>query len=362
MEHGFLTQRGELRSAQKRNLEKGISDLAHRLVLKDQFSGVVAVSQNGGLLFSEAYGFADQTSQRHISLDTKFVIASVTQTFTAVAVAQLVEQGKLSFETPLSECLPGIKPIAARDITVHQLLTHTGGIPSIVRSGSFRKAPASFVSLQDYVNAVEAEPLTKINEYEYTDGDSILLGDIIEHVSGQSYYDYIRDHIFRVANMNDSGFDLIPPPTNLAIGYTLRDLTDSKFKLKQAKRRNNQSILPTKASPGAAAYSTAGDLIRYGTALLSHRLLSDEGTNNLLRGKIATNEGGAHAQYAYGFFDGRVGTTRVVNHGGTGPGIDVAFDLYPEPGYVVVILSNYDPPAAQQIRDELRIMIAKRML
>jgi len=339
-------------------ISEGLKPLLDKLVSADTFSGVVAVSKNGNLLFAQAYGLADQSTRTPVTLDTKFVIASVTQTFTAVAVSQLVEQGKLSFSKPLSEYLPNYPSETAKQLTIHQLLTHTGGVSSVARSKAFRQAPTNFKTLKDYLTFVESQPLTRSDHnYEYTDGDCVVLGALIEQVSGQSYYDYVRTHLFRITQMNDTGFDLLPRPTKMAIGYTSRDLGEVSLSSSKG-MHDNQAILPTKAGPGFGAYSTAGDLLHYGQALLQHRLLSESGTESVLSGKVDTGETGAHQRYAYGFFDGQVGTTRVVNHGGTGPGIDVGFDLYPQLGYVVVIMSNYDPPAAQQIRDELRLRIA----
>jgi len=338
---------------------EGLKPLIDKLVSADQFAGVVAISKNGKLLFAQAYGLADQSTKAPVTLDSKFVVASVTQTFTAVAIAQLAEQRKLVFKAPLSQYLPNYPSEQAKRLTIHQLLTHTGGFFDVTRSKPFRQKPSEFKTLKDYLALVESQPLTSADQkYEYTDGDCVVLGAIIEQVSGQGYYDYVRDHLFRPAKMNDSGFDLLPRPNGMAIGYTSRDLGGPTQSSLVGQRHDNQVILPAKASPGVAAYSTAPDLLRYGEALLQHRLLSVSGTENLLSGKVETGEAGPRQKYGYGFFEGMIGPVRVVNHGGTGPGIDVAFDLYPELGYVVVIMSNYDPPAAQQIRDELRNRIA----
>jgi CubicO group peptidase (beta-lactamase class C family) len=339
---------------------KSIEPFVQELARADRFSGVVAIARDGRVLFERPHGLADYSTRAPIQLDTKFVIASVTQTLTAVAILQLVAQGKTSLEAPLSAYLPDYPIEGAKAATVRQLLLHTAAIGDAAKAAAFRRAPRSYKTLADYLSLIQAEPLSGEPgaEFRYTDGDCVLLGAIIEKVSGQSYYDYVRDHIFKPAGMKGSGFDLYPKPPGLATGYTSRNLGTSEYSSAQGQRQTNEAILPTRASPGFAAYSTAGDLIRFGTALLRHQLLSRVATDNLLRGRVATNDTGPRQQYGFGFFDGRTQNLRIVNHGGTGPGIDVGFDLYPDLGYVVVVMSNYDPPAAQRVRDELRARLS----
>jgi CubicO group peptidase (beta-lactamase class C family) len=108
--------------------------------------------------------------------------------------------------------------------------------------------------------------------------------------------------------MKDSGFDLYPKPPGFATRYTSRNLNTSEYSSAQGQRQTNEAILPTKASPGVAAYSTAGDLIRFGTAPLRHRLLSRAATGDLLRGKFTTSDAGPRQQYGFGFFDSRTQT------------------------------------------------------
>jgi D-alanyl-D-alanine carboxypeptidase len=348
-----------LSSGQQPFSNKIPQSLVEKLVRADQFCGVVSIAKDGYVLFERAYGLSDQRSRVANRLDTKFVIASVTQTFTAVAIAQLVARGSVSLDAPLSEYLPNYSGHNSK-ATVRQLLLHTAGIADVSRDESFRRDPRSFRTLTDYLTLVQSRPVTAEPgaEFRYSNGDCVILGAILEKVSGESYYDYIGKHVFRMAGMRHSGFDLYPRPGDLATGYTSRYLNTTEYANAQKERHDNQTILPTKGSPGVAAYSTARDLIHFGNGLLQHQLLNEKMTNELLRGRVNTGDTGPRQQYGFGFFDGRLGRVRIVNHGGTGPGIDVGFDLYPELGYVVVVMSNYDPPAAQRIRDEIRIRLS----
>ena len=324
------------------------------LASRDEFSGVVAVDRDGQVVLLRAFGLADKSLGVANRPETRFVVASVTQTFTVVAVAQLIAEGRVSIEAPVSAYCPDLPEGAGAQATVHELLTHTAGIRGVVTSDAFRRDPHAFRSLDDYLKLAAIQPLTGEpgSKFRYTDGDSVLLGAIIERASGQSYYTYVRDHVFGPAGMTRTGFDLVPRPADLAVGYTRRAAGGSVTP--RAALHDNSAMLPEIASPGAAAYSTAGDLLRFGDALLRGILLSPSASEALLEGDVPTGDRGPREHYGFGFFDGNLGNVRIVNHGGTGPGIDVGLDLYPELGLVVVVLSNEDPPSGQRMRDALR--------
>jgi CubicO group peptidase (beta-lactamase class C family) len=335
-----------------------LDSLVENRAEREGFSGVVAVEQNGQILLRRAYGLADRSRGIANRPETTFVVASVTQTFTAVATVQLIEQRRVALDAALSTYWPECPQKAAAQATVRQLLTHTARIGGVVTSDAFRREPRNFRSLDDYLKLTTSRPLTEQPGvgFRYTDGDSVLLGAIVERVSGQSYYGYARDHVFGPAGMTRTGFDLVPRPAGLAVGYTRR--TPDGGALHGATPHDNASMLPEKASPGAGAYSTADDLLRFGNALLRGILLSPSASEALLEGEVATGDDGPRAHYGFGFFDGNFQNVRIVNHGGTGPGIDVGFDLYPELGLVVVVMSNEDPPTGQRMRDELRRRLA----
>jgi len=342
-----------------KTIDDRIRPFIDELVKNDQFSGVVLIAKGQQTIYQGAYGKADLANNKATTLDTKYNLASTTKSFTGVAVAQLAQAGKLSFRDPLGKFIPQC-PEKLRDITIHQLLSHTGGTGDVIASRAFRNDPTKFKSLSDYIEVVLSEPLAgERGAFHYSDSGYVLLGAVIEKASGQSYYEYVKRSVFLPAGMKDSGFALIPRPTNLAIGYTSRDLSNSTYAHKDGSRQRNDSILPTIAAPSAAAYSTANDLMKFSTALHNHVLLNEGFLSMLFSGQIATDRQPPNQKYAYGFFEGSLGNTHIINQGGTGPGIDVGFDIFPDLGYTVVILSNYDPPAAQRIRDKLRSMIAE---
>ena len=298
-----------------------------------------------------AVGQADRETGRPIGPETLFVVASTTQTFTAAGVRLLIADGRLREESRVGEVLPELSGSPLRELTVAQLLTHTAGLGSVVKSPRFRKAPSTFASLADYRQVVLGEDVGEAGRFEYGDADSVILATIIERVTGQSFDVFLRARVFEPLGMEHTGFRLSPRPDGLARGYTRRDLGGTAYGTGDTLAPNDR-ILPALAAPGAGAWTTAGDLLRFAEAIRSGNLPGSGET--LLQGRVPTGREAPNDRYGDGFFDGRVGSVRVVSHGGTGPGIDVCFDLYPELEAVLVILSNLDPPACQGLRDSVR--------
>jgi D-alanyl-D-alanine carboxypeptidase len=172
------------------------------------------------------------------------------------------------------------------------------------------------------------EPGTK---YDYSNYGYLLLGAIIEKASGQNYYDYIRDHIYKPAGMtNSDSYELNTDPPNLAAGYE-----DGP----NGSRLNNIFKLPVKGMPFGLGYSTVEDLLKFHMALRDGKLLSAKSLEIVWTGKV---DAYVDNQYGYGFFVKRYNGTRIVGHGGGYDGITNQMDMYPDLGYTVVILNNID--------------------
>ncbi len=271
---------------------------------EDRFSGAVLVAKNGKPVFEQAYGMGDREKKIPNRLDTKFIIGSMNKMFTAVSVAQLAQAGKLRFSDPLGKFLPDYPNAAIRRVTIHQLLTHTGGTGDIFGPEFTWANRDKLNTLQDFVKLYgkrgpEFEPGSR---WTYSNYGYVLLGVIIEQVSGQSYYDYFREHIFKPAGMNS---------------------TDG-------------------------GYSTVEDLLRFANALLNEKLLDAHHTELVTTGKIDTRRGG---RYAYGFVDDAQEGVRWFGHEGGVPGANGDLRIYPKSGYVIAVLANLDPPAATEVTD-----------
>jgi D-alanyl-D-alanine carboxypeptidase len=325
---------------------KALSPRADTLAGKDELSGAVLIAKDDRVLFKHVYGLADRNRRIPNTIRTRFRIGSMNKMFTATAILQLVEAGKVKLTAPLGTYLRDYpnRDVATK-VTIHQLLTHTGGTGDIF-GPDFDAHRKELRTLADYVKlygkrGLEFKPGSR---WAYSNYGFILLGAIIEKVTGHSYYDYVQQHIYAPAGMTRSGSlpeDHAVP--DRSIGYTKPPGTTGWVA--------NTDTLPYRGTSAGGGYSTVEDLARFAHALLSHKLLSPHSTKLLITGKVKAGPG---AKYAYGFEDARhPDGNGWVGHGGGAPGINGDLKIYPKPGYVVAVLANLDPPAAQRISEYL---------
>jgi CubicO group peptidase (beta-lactamase class C family)/outer membrane protein assembly factor BamB len=323
---------------------------------QEEASGAVLIAQDGEPVFAKAFGLAERSSGTPNQVDTKFNLASMGKMFTGVAIMQLVEQNLLSVEDRIIEHLPEYPNAEiARQVTIHQLLTHTSGMGNVFTEEYDAMSKDELRTVEAWLplfvdTPLQFEPGT---EMAYSNAGYVVLGLIIEAVSGQSYYDYVRDHIFLPGGMMDTDAyerDVLLGETiagsNLATGYT-RQIEGANELEGLAP---NTELLPAKGFPAGGSYSTVEDLLRFGNALLTYQLLSPESTEILLQGKVEFREG---VQYAYGFFDEDLRGYRAVGHTGGFPGICDFFYVYPDLGLTIIVLSNSDGgciPALEYLR------------
>lgn len=309
-----------------------------------KFSGAAMVAKGGVVLAEIAKGYADRDKQIFNTVDTKFRVASMNKMFTAVAIAQLFEQNKLTYADTLQRHVPDYpnRDLAQR-VTIDQLLTHMGGTGDIF-GPDFDLHRDELRVLSDYVELygsrpVAYEPGAKLS---YSNYGYILLGFIIEKISGVTFYDYVEENIFVPAGMSGSGF--LPEDVEVpgrSIGYTAT--TEGNLK-------PNVQTLPFRGTSAGGGYSTVSDLIRFADALTSHRLLSEKNTKFLLQPKVPFPNPnvpfGAAREYAYGFGVGHVEDEHWFGHAGGAPGMNGELIVLPESGYVIAVLCNIDRPSA----------------
>ena len=324
----------------------GVETLLRKKAAGDGFSGAALVAKGGRTLFSGAYGLADRERGIANTLDTRFRIGSMNKMFTAVATLQLVEQGRLALADTVGKHLRDYpnRDVATK-VTVHHLLTHTGGTGDIF-GPDYDQNRLQLREHSDYVKLFGSRPprFEPGTQFEYSNYGFVLLGAIIEAVSGESYYDYVREHVFGAAGMAST--DSLPESQdvpNRSIGYT--------HPSPGARWQPNTDWLPWRGTAAGGGYSTVGDIARFADALTGHKLLSSASTELLITGKVDLGSGG---RYAFGFFDARdKDGGGWVGHGGGAPGMNGDLRIYLKSGYVVVVLANLDPPSAQQISDYL---------
>ena len=336
---------------------RALAARADTLASEDELSGAMLIAKDGRVLFSHAYGLADRKSRIPNTLQTRFRIGSMNKMFTAVAILQLVEAGKIKLTAPLGTYLPDYpnRAVAAR-VTIHQLLTHTGGTGDIF-GPDFDAHRNELRTLADYVKlygkrGLEFKPGS---QWAYSNYGFILLGAVIEKITGHSYDNYVQAHIYAPAGMTRSGS--LPEDQAVAdrsIGYTKPPKSTAWLP--------NTDTLPYRGTSAGGGYSTVEDLARFAHALLSHKLLSSDSTKLLITGKVEASLSPG-SKYAYGFEDARDADGHGwVGHGGAAPGMNGDLRIYPTSGYVVAVLANLDPPAAQRISEYLdaRLPTARR--
>ena len=204
-------------------IASGLADFLNKEAAADRFSGAALVAKNGQPILERAYGLADRPAHRPNRLDTRFNLGSMNKMFTGVAIMQLVEQGKLSLQDTIDKCLPDYpdKEIA-RQVTVHQLLTHTSGLGDFFNE-KFRTASHRPEKLADFVPYFAGQPLgfPPGTKFRYSNAGYIVLGLIVEKISGTNYYDYVKQHIYEPAGMVNTAHRYPPSEkTTVAVGYT----------------------------------------------------------------------------------------------------------------------------------------------
>jgi CubicO group peptidase (beta-lactamase class C family) len=303
-----------------------------------EFSGAVLVMRDSVTLFEGGYGLADREKSIPNTPLTQFRVGSMNKMMTAVATLQLVQEGKLKLDEPIITYLPDYpnKQLAS-SVTIHQLLTHTGGTGDIF-GPLFTEHRLELRTTSDYLElyGMRALQFTPGTQWVYSNYGFILLGAIIERVTGKSYYQYVAANVLEPSGAKATGFapeDSVVP--GRSVGYTKLLLPGVLM--------SNAPLLPYRGTPAGGGYSTVEDFARFASAIREHKLLDATHTTLLLTGKVSVNPA---EKYAYGFADQIVKGRRWVGHDGDAPGMSGNLKFEPDGGYIIVVLSNFDPPTA----------------
>ena len=318
----------EVAAAARAHLEK--------LASSGEFSGVVLIAKDGKPFFHEAYGMADRALSAPNRRDTKFNLGSINKTFTQVAIAQLAAKGKLSLSDTIRRHLPDYSGAGADTITIEQLLTMRSGMGDFF-GAKYDATPKDRIrTLADYVPLFVNEPLRFApgTSRAYSNAGYIVLGLVVEKLSGETYHDYVRRHVYEPAGMDAT--DAYAPDaivSNRAIGFTARDENDKPL----PEPTTNMYSLPGRGSSAGGGYSTAEDLLRFDAAMRGGKLLPPDWTEWYFTGR-APGAAGAGAPAKPGGGKGVAGGA---------PGINAILEMDLDTGYTVVVLSNMDPPSAE---------------
>ena len=322
---------------------QAIKDLLPRLCEKDVFSGTTLIAKGDKVLLEYTCGEASKRFHVPINIETKLNLGSMNKMFTSTAIAQLEEKGLLAYQNPISKYvdeswLP--KEITSK-VTIHHLLTHSSGLGSYFNETYVNSSRALFRKLDDYKPLVKDEKLAfePGKRFRYSNTVMFLLGVVIESVTGQSYFDYIRENIYKPAGMkNTDCYEMDYPVENLAIGYS----PDQKSKYGW---QNNFFKHVIKGGPAGGGFSTVRDLYRFARAIQAGKLVSADSLETLWKDHMDES-------YGYGFRVAEGPRGKVVGHSGGFPGINANLDIFLNRGYIVAVLSNYDrgaSPVAEKI-------------
>ena len=338
------------RSLSSEEIAALLEEYLNRLVTKDAFSGAVLVARSGEPIFERAYGEASKSYHAPNAVDTKFNLGSMNKMFTAVAIAQLVEKSVLSWDDPVGKWLGSdwVRPEVGEKATIRHLLTHTSGLGSFFNDEFMRSSRSLYRDLEGWRSIVSQDSLAfePGTDWAYSNTGFLLLGVIVEKASGESYYDYVREHIYEPAGMTGTdAYEVDAVVPNLAQGYERIETEHG------VTYRSNILEHTARGGPAGGGYSTVPDLLAFARALRDGRLVRPE-TAALLT--TAKPEAGS-ADYGFGFQQWSGG--RMYGHTGGFPGISSALMIDRETGDVVIVMSNYGG-ASRPVSDFARELLA----
>jgi CubicO group peptidase (beta-lactamase class C family) len=324
-----------------------------RLEAADQFSGVVLVGRGDDIFFYGTYG-RERPGGPRMTTRSRFHLASQGKMFTAVAIAQLVEAGRISLDQTVGELLPG-QPWTqqARDITLRQLLSHTAGLGGLFDRPNYREGHV-FGSATERLAIFASEPLyfAPGKRYAYSNEGFETLAAIVEAVTGEPFNEHILRTVLRRADMRtalpDASADsltdrAIPSP------YQEDDLFGTRPRTTASRGWN--------AGGAGGGHASAEDMFRFARALVGGRLVSRAMVDTLTTGRVDMGGGG---RYAYGFMPRQVNGRAVFGHSGGGPrGVAICndIDIFADGSWTVVVMSNYDAPFCGQIKESITAML-----
>jgi CubicO group peptidase (beta-lactamase class C family) len=306
------------------DVTRKIDDYMDALVKAGWFNGSILVARNGNVVVSKGYGMANFELDVPNTPQTKFRLGSITKPFTAMAIMLLQERGKLSDQDSICKYLPEC-PATWQAITLRHLLSHTSGIAKHDKAGVYLKTAMMPMTLPQLIDSFKNKPadFKPGEKMDYNNNGYILLGYVIEKVSGQSYETFISENIFKPLKMMDSGYDNHDPIIkNRAAGYRREGTT----------LLNATYIDQSQPFSAGALYSTTEDLLRLDQALYENKFLSQKSLDAMFTPVVGL--------YGYGWFINKQFNRTAISHPGGVPGSSAMITRYPDEKLLIVMLSN----------------------
>lgn len=335
-----------------------LDQLIAQLAAADEFSGTVLLTYKNKPVLCRSHQMADKARAVPNGPDTIFNLGSITKLFTGVAIAQLAQQGKIAFGGRVGMYIDGFAPEIANTVRIHHLLTHTSGLGDYHSDEYFEQArnwdtvEKVWDGTMGFVKNLGLN-FTPGGGALYSNAGYLILGAIVAKVSGQSYYDYVREHIFRPAGMTSSDFYTRPEllaNRRVAHGYAMSpdgELTDTL----------GESLFIS--LPPGGSHASAPDLTRFANAFVGNRLLSPAFTHLISSPKFPlAPDNSFFDAYSVGAYLTN-GQWSYGHNGGSSDGVSTNLEWFPESGWVAVVLANYVPPAGQPIAGMARDLITR---
>ena len=346
------------------NIDKTLNFLTER----ESFTGAVLVARNGEVLLSQGYGLADRDKNLPNTPQTKYRLGSITKQFTAMAILMLQAQDKLKVQDRVCRYIPEC-PALWQDISIHHLLTHTSGIPDFTDFPDYDTTRATPSSPLQTIARFKDRPLDfkPGEQWSYSNSGYIVLGYIIEQVSGESYETFLQKNIFEPVQMKNTGYD--HNDGSLATGYT-------GFYDHWEKADYIDMTIPYAAG---GLYSTIEDLYRWDQVLYTEQLIPRDLLNRMFAAQARTPI--SSLSYGYGWFVGEMHNHQVVSHGdgilnsaaasgsytsnsGNGPqgnndieGFATEIRRYTDDKVTIIILSNRDTTNVGEVSDQIALAV-----
>ncbi len=317
-----------LAMVQAAKLEKQLDDYLTAAQDVWKFQGAALVARDGKVIFKKGYGMANIELGVPNTPEMIFQIGSITKQFTATGILQLEERGLLSLGDPITKHLPDYAKETGDKITIHYLLSHTSGIPNYTSMPGVMDNKALPTSVDDLMGIFKDEPLDfePGEKYVYSNSNYIVLGAIIEKVTGKTYEDYLQENIFKPLGMNNSGYDHRDRiMKNRAAGYSGNE---------DGELINAEFVHMSTPYAAGALYSTVGDMLIWDQALYGEKILKKSSLEKMFT-PVKDN-------YGYGWvIDEAYGHKRIWHNGGIF-GFYTSFSRWMDDKVCVVVFSNND--------------------
>lgn len=319
-----------------------LNNYLDRLIAQNDLYGSVLIAEGERIVFERTYGFADAKRSVKATAATRFNLGSGNKMFTALAVAQLVAAGKLSYDDPLIKFFPNFPQREfAEKATIHHLLSHTSGLGEFWTE-EYQKHRHEIKTLRDYLPWIHKAGVTfePGKAFQYSNSNFLLAGLIIEQASGKDYYDYIRQNIYQPLGMTATD-SYLHNDTQAALAAPLKRDGKNWIVAEQGWR----------GSSTGGGYSTAQDILKFARGLAAGKILSPENLQPMLVSKV---RGLAEAtDYGYGFILSHEGNVPSYGHGGIASGVNFELRYFPQLDMTFVIFCNQDNGAYDDLRKNI---------